>query len=260
MITLKNLPGLLKQLTLQTFYAPNAPNAPEEMMRFRVAAMWMVLVLLLTSAARADEFRLTPSVAVRQEYNSNFFFDSSNEKDDFITRVRSGLELIECTERIDLRLAGFVTPYVYWENDELNSVVQDYSGRVDYRLTPLWSAGANAAVRVGHQPDRDIYTTGLADAGARYTDSSFDVQRLAIVLAGFCSRSSRASRPPPPASRRDETIQQPTAAGGRPPLISKPRSQVRGFFVPSKRFLLETICFHRPFDETAILNRFIRNF
>jgi hypothetical protein len=131
---------------------------------FRRNLGWMVLVglLMLGAAARADEFKLTPSVAVRQEYNSNIFFDSSNEKDDFITRVRPGLELIERTERIDLRLAGFVTPYVYWENDNLNAVDQDYSGRVDYKLTPLLSVGANAGVRVDHQPDRDIYTTGLA--------------------------------------------------------------------------------------------------
>jgi hypothetical protein len=130
------------------------------MMRVLVAAM--VIAQALGAAAYADEFKLTPSVAVRQEYNSNIFFDSSNEKDDFITRVKPGLELINRTERLDLRLAGFVTPYVYWSNDNLNSVDQDYSGRVDYKLTPLLSLGANAAVRVDHQPDRDIYTTGLA--------------------------------------------------------------------------------------------------
>jgi hypothetical protein len=127
-------------------------------------SIWMALAgfLMLGAAARADEFKLTPSVTVRQEYNSNIFFDASNEKDDLITRVKPGLELIERTERLNLRLAGFAIPYVYWENDELNSVDQDYSGRADYRLTPLVSVGASAAVRVDHQPDRDIYTTGLA--------------------------------------------------------------------------------------------------
>ena len=125
-------------------------------------AMAMAGWLVLGAGARADEFKLTPSVAVRQEYNSNIFFDSSNEEDDFITRVKPGLELIERTERLDLRLAGFVTPYVYWSNEDLNSVDQDYSGRADYRLTPLLSIGANAGVRVDHQPDRDILTTGIA--------------------------------------------------------------------------------------------------
>src|SRR5512143_3941426 len=98
------------------------------MMRVPVAAVVMVQVLMLGAAALADEFKVTPSVAVRQEYNSNIFFDSRDEKDDFITRVKPGLELLERTERIDLRLAGFVIPYVYWDNDNLNSVDQDYSG------------------------------------------------------------------------------------------------------------------------------------
>jgi outer membrane protein assembly factor BamA len=110
---------------------------------------------------------------VRQEYNSNIFFDSSNDEDDFITRVKPGLELVNRTERLDLRLAGFVTPYLYWSNDNLNSVDQDYSGRVDYRLTPLLSLGANAAVRVDHQPDRDIYTTGLAYSDNRRLQQNY---------------------------------------------------------------------------------------
>ena len=136
------------------------------------AAVALVLTLSATDLF-ADEFKLTPSVAVRQEYNSNIFFDSSNEKDDFITRVKPGLELINRTERLDLRLAGFVTPYVYWSNEELNSVDQDYSGRVDFRLTPLLSLGANAAVRVDHQPDRDIYTTGLAYSDNRRLQQNY---------------------------------------------------------------------------------------
>jgi hypothetical protein len=132
------------------------------MMRILFSVVAIALVLMMGAEARADEFKLTPSVAVRQEYNSNIFFDSSNEEDDFITRVKPGLELLERTERLDLRLAGFVTPYVYWDNGELNSVDQDYSGRVDYKITPLFSVGANAGVRVDHQPDRDIFTTGIA--------------------------------------------------------------------------------------------------
>jgi hypothetical protein len=55
-------------------------------------------------------------------------------------------------------------------------------------------------------------------------------------------------------------MQQPTGAGGLLPFNSKPRSQVRGFFVATKRFLLETICFRRPIDVTPVWNRFIRNF
>lgn len=132
-------------------------------MRLRMLAVMMAgLILAPAAELLADEFKLTPSVAVRQEYNSNIFFDSKDEEDDFITRVRPGLELINRSERLDLMLAGFVTPFFYWENDELNSIDQDYSGRLSYKVTPLLSLGANAGVRVDHQPDRDVAVTGFA--------------------------------------------------------------------------------------------------
>ncbi len=131
------------------------------MARVFKAAIALVVVLTAGGVALADEFKLTPSIAVRQEYNSNIFFDTSNEQDSLITRVKPGLELFNRTERLELKLAGFVTPYYYWDESDLNSVDQDYSGQVSYRLSPLFSVGANAGVRVDHQPDRDILSTGL---------------------------------------------------------------------------------------------------
>lgn len=128
-------------------------------LRFAVAAAFLAQ---FGGTASADEFKLTPSVAVRQEYNDNLFFDARDEQDDFVTRIKPGLELTNRTERLDLRLAGFLTPVLYWDKDELNAVDQDYSGRVGYKLTPLLSVDAQAAIRVDHQPDRDILTTGLA--------------------------------------------------------------------------------------------------
>jgi hypothetical protein len=125
------------------------------------------VLLLLAEAAVADEFKLTPSIAARQEYNDNIFFDTNRATDSFITRVTPGLELIERTERLDLRLAGFVTPSVYWEDSNLNSVDQDYSASTGYLLTPRLRVGAQAAVRVDHQPDRDILTTGVAYGDSR---------------------------------------------------------------------------------------------
>jgi opacity protein-like surface antigen len=128
--------------------------------------------MAMAGAAVADEFKLTPSIAVRQEYSDNIFFDSSRAKDSFVTRVIPGLELIERTERLDLRLAGAVTPYFYWDESDLNSIDQEYSGKAVYALTSRLSAGADAAVRVDHQPDRDIRTTGFT-----YTDNRRIQQR-----------------------------------------------------------------------------------
>jgi hypothetical protein len=125
----------------------------------------MVAVVMLTvSTAMADEFKLTPSIAVRQEYNDNIFFDYNSRvaEDSFITRVMPGLELINRTERFELAIAGFVTPYVYWSDSNLNSVEQKYSGKASYFLTPRLRVGADAGVGVDHQPDRDITSTGLS--------------------------------------------------------------------------------------------------
>jgi hypothetical protein len=137
------------------------------MMRIAGRMLVMLPVLLLLTEAFADEFKLTPSIAARQEYNDNIFFDTSRARDSFITRVTPGLELIERTERLDLRLSGSLTPYVYWADSNLNSVDQDYSGRAAYMLTPRLRVGGEAGVRVDHQPDRDILTTGIAYGDSR---------------------------------------------------------------------------------------------
>jgi hypothetical protein len=138
------------------------------MMRWTRCGLAVGALLLLTAgAAVADEFKLTPSIAVRQEYNDNIFFDTSREKDSFVTRVIPGLELIERTERLDLRLNGAVTPFYYWDESDLNSIDQEYSGRAVYALTSRLNVGADAAVRIDHQPDRDIRTTGFAYSDTR---------------------------------------------------------------------------------------------
>lgn len=132
------------------------------MRRFLCVGGAWVAALVIAGAAAADEFKLTPSIAVRQEYNDNIFFDTSDEQDSFITRIKPGLELIHRTERLDLKLNGLVTPYFYWDESDLNSVDQDYKGRASFRLTPRLTMGAKAGVLVDHQPDRDVLTTGLA--------------------------------------------------------------------------------------------------
>lgn len=124
--------------------------------------LWACAVLLFVyGAASADEIKLTPIVALRQEYNSNLFFDDRDKKDDFISRGRAGLDYLHRTERLDSRISGFVTPVYYWDKDELNAVDQDYAGRASFRVSPRFSLGGNAALRVDHQPDRDLAATGL---------------------------------------------------------------------------------------------------
>ena len=83
-------------------------------------AIWMVtLAMIFPSGVLADEFNLTPSLTVREEYNDNIFFEYSDAIDDYITTVSAGLELAERTEQLDLSLKGTVSPYFYADNSDL---------------------------------------------------------------------------------------------------------------------------------------------
>lgn len=117
--------------------------------------------MALAGTSGADEFKLTPSIAVRQEYNDNIFFSSRDEVDDSITTVTPGLELLERTERLDLNLKAAVSPFYYWDNDDLDDVDHDYRGKASYRLSSLLRLRADAAYSISNRPDRDIDQTGL---------------------------------------------------------------------------------------------------
>jgi len=93
-------------------------------MRVLVAAVVMAQGLMLVAPGRATSSSSPLRLPCGRSTTATSFSSASDEKDDFITRVKPGLsELIERTERIDLRTGGFfLTAYVYWENDNLNSV------------------------------------------------------------------------------------------------------------------------------------------
>ena len=126
-----------------------------------VAIATTLIVLKLSTGVEADDFQILPSILVRQEYNDNIFFTSSDKVDDNITTVIGALEISNRTELLDLNLRGTVAPFFYWDNGDLDDVDQDYRGRAGYRFTERFSAGANAAYRVDNSPNRDVVTTGL---------------------------------------------------------------------------------------------------
>jgi len=131
-------------------------------------AIWMVtLVMILPSGVLADDFNITPSIGVREEYHDNIFYSSDNTEDDFITTVNVGLELTESTEWMDLNLTGTVSPFFYADNNDLDDVDQKYSGNIKYEISPLYRVNANAAYNVSNRPDRDIETTGIVYSNAR---------------------------------------------------------------------------------------------
>jgi len=125
--------------------------------------IWFVaLTFIYANDIMADEFKLIPSIAVREEFNDNLFFTENDEKDDYVTTVLAGLELIERTQRLDLYLSATVSPFYYADYDEFDDVDQNYLGRVGYQISPLLGIKANALYDVSNRRDRDIETAGLA--------------------------------------------------------------------------------------------------
>lgn len=111
--------------------------------------------------ARADDFRVSPYAALRQEYNDNIFFAFNNEEDDFITTATGGIDLKQRTERLTALLNARLDGLAYADNSDLNDIEEFYSGEVHYDLTQSLTVSGEAKYTVDTRPDRDIETTGL---------------------------------------------------------------------------------------------------
>ncbi|MFH2075028.1 MAG: outer membrane beta-barrel protein [Pseudomonadota bacterium] len=125
---------------------------------FIVIALSFILVV---PSVRADEFRLVPSIAAREEYNSNIFLSTVDQKRDFVTTLSPGIEIVKRDERLDTGAQIRVDRVEYTDNRDLNATDQTYKGNIRYRFTPNFSFAANAGYLVDSQPDRDLQTTGL---------------------------------------------------------------------------------------------------
>lgn len=134
--------------------------------------LWIgVSALLLSAAVTAigDELKVIPSVAVREDFNDNIFFDVNDPVDDFTTTVTAGIEVTDRTEIMDANLLAQISPFFYHDNDDLNDVDQNYRGQFAYRFLPRFGMNANAGFKVDNRPDREIYETGqLYDISRRF--------------------------------------------------------------------------------------------
>jgi hypothetical protein len=118
------------------------------------------VISLQAKKAVGDDFKLIPSVALKQEYTDNIFLDET-ELDDFITTVSPALELIEKTERIDAGLFGKLDWIRYDDNSELDTTDQQYNGHIDWQASPRMNLSSAAGYTRDSRTDRDIEETGL---------------------------------------------------------------------------------------------------
>lgn len=123
--------------------------------------------LFMSLPAMADQIRLTPTISVREDYNDNIFFDSSNTKSDFITTISPGLNFEKNSERLKTVLNVRIDQRLYADNNDLDATDQSYQGHFRYAFSPKFNLGARAGYTVDSSPDRDIRTTGFVLNAAR---------------------------------------------------------------------------------------------
>jgi hypothetical protein len=136
----------------------------------------LFILLILPFTAMADEFRLVPSIAAKQEYNDNIYLDpkSGNAPTrDWISTFTPKLEMVKNTELIGINLSTRVDQRFYWSNDQLNATDQYHQGSLRYSLSPKLSFTGKGSYIVDSRPDRDVETTGLALSAATRWQQQF---------------------------------------------------------------------------------------
>jgi hypothetical protein len=112
----------------------------------------------------ADEFRLVPSVAVKQEYIDNLFWDAKNgaaPTHDWISTFTPKLEMVRNTEKIGMNLSSRIDQRYFWSNNHLNATDQAHEGNLRYSINPQLSFTGRGSYIEDSRPDRDTLTTGL---------------------------------------------------------------------------------------------------
>lgn len=120
-----------------------------------------LLMLMGVAPAGADDFKLAPSLSLKQEFNDNVFFSSASAQSSFITTASAGVSLLESTERFSTRLNARLDGLIYSPLSDLNALEQRYDAQGSYLLTPLLQMDARAAFSRQSRPDRLIDTSGL---------------------------------------------------------------------------------------------------
>ncbi len=159
----------------------------------------LVVLLLITCPAFAwgNEFRIVPSLSVKEEYNSNVLFSPSSIKRDFVTTLSPGVEMVNRTERLDTDLSVRLDRLEYADNRALSATDQMYDGKFKYAATPLFNISAEGGYSRSSNPTLDVGTTGIVMATAPWnhitSSLSADYQLTEKTAAGVSYSYGRDS-------------------------------------------------------------------
>ena len=128
-------PGAGQQRETQTQPAtpPTAPTTPS----LPIAAYPLELLGLLGPRAQPGPVRLTPSIAISEEYNDNIFLNNRNRQWDFITNLTPALTLVIQRPEYDLSAGYSFRNVWYAREDRLNNAFdsQNFVASGHYRLS-----------------------------------------------------------------------------------------------------------------------------
>jgi len=76
------------------------------MIYYRRCILIAVVLLSCPSLVWGNEFRLVPSISIKEEYNDNIFFLTDDIRNDFITTISPSLEMVNNTEKLETKFVG----------------------------------------------------------------------------------------------------------------------------------------------------------
>ena len=122
----------------------------------------------------ANEFVVTPSIAISEKYNDNISLADKNEthERDWITTVSPGLLLTNRVGRFDMTFSGRLDGNYYAKRDDLSNWDHFYDGRIHYQATDRLGLSVRGGYSITYSEDRDIEVSGLVQPSGRQDRAS----------------------------------------------------------------------------------------
>ncbi|HXW69014.1 MAG TPA: hypothetical protein VEJ88_05360, partial [Dissulfurispiraceae bacterium] len=145
-------------------------------MRYKTIFFIMLLAVSCPVFAWGDDFSLVPSLSVKEDYNSNILFSTTDVEKDFITTLSPGVEMVDRTGRLDTDVLVRLDRLEYADYQALNATNQLYNGTLHYSVSPLFSVSAAAGYSKNSNPSLlGIGTTGIIFAAAPWNHVTYSL-------------------------------------------------------------------------------------
>lgn len=117
--------------------------------------------LLAATGAQAAESMLIPEISIKQTYNDNINFSTTEEKNDLILTVTPILRWNSQTERTGITANAEIDVIRYSKENDLDEINQKYSLGFNFRATELTSLNLNSSLIKDTTLDTEMEQTDL---------------------------------------------------------------------------------------------------